>query len=1832
MRHIRRLAIIDRGEPVVRILAAVADLNRRGGHETITTIVVTDQSREHAWFARNADEVVRAQPQGDTGLSAGDLVAAVQLATADTVWIGDAPCLDRAELVELLAAAHCTVVGPAAQTIRDLADPGRLAELGQRAGLLPLPAEQPLDDCRRIEVDVLVDDAGTVWTMGLRETTVRVPTGSGADSGRTLLVAEQPAWRVPEPTAGAMSHAARRLMREAAYRGAGVVELALAPDGERFWLLGVDTVARVETALFEELTDADLVVERLLLAAGGSLAPEPPHITGHAVAVRLLVRDDSHGYAAEAGAVRMLALPVGSGVRLDTSIREGDRVDGRIDALVATIAAWGRDRAEALDRAAAALQRTTVVVEHGSTNRTELIALVARLSDSSEPLTLGWHDEAGRRGELQPPADPLALVAAAVEAYESDSTLVNAAFFATAARGRPVHPEAVGTRVHLSYRGHDYRMRVDRTGPRTYRVRGTAVVEVDVDRLGAYERRLVCRGRQHRLVATEQGADIRLELDGVTHVVVREDGAVVRAGSPALVSDLLVRVGQQVTVGQPVAVLESMKMVTTLTAPFHGTVTSLAVSPNTQVERGAALLRIKATALDSHPPAEPVSPGSPRAADPGPVGPVGPVGSVGPDQAVDLATVAVDDDAISGKDSTWVHQRLGDYLLGYDLDPESFKALLRRQAQCAADAPADDADLLSAEDRLLDLFADLGALYRPRTESEAAVGELGATNTQEFFLAYLQWLDPVQAGLPERYRCRLERAFARYGVTGLTRSPALEAAAVWMFRSFERVPVIAPAIVAILSRRLSHHEQLSPLASTETRERLRRLGAAAEGRQQTIADLARDLDFHLFEEPSMLAAAGEAQTRTAEHLQSLRTAPQGPDRAKQIEALVAAAHPLRGQLLAAWRSPGDGPQVDAAGAAYRAAVLEIYIRRFYRIRQLHHVGTTTAGDFLVGHADYQHEGLPVHLVVGYAALHELPRLAQGLAAHLAGVPAERECVLDLALWREGPRTRTSALSAELLDALGLCDFGRPLHRLDFTVTSLGDPDAQGQSTQHLTFRQNAYASDSAATNFVEEILYRNLHPMLAKRLDIWRLSNFELTRLASPEDVYLFLGVAHDNPKDKRLFALTEVRDLVSVRDEQTGTETYPRLGRVGLQALAAMRTALSQYPPRERPTANRLVLWVRPTWEIPQSQWPALAGRYLPLARGAGLEKLVLHVRTPDEQQPEKLVNKVLTVDGIGRTGTTIRFGDPGPNPVRPLTRYAQKVLTAERFDAPYPYEIVHMLTPGPDEPSPFPRGHFQELELDPDGLNLVPTDRPPAGNSAHLVVGLLTNYTDLVPEGMTRVAMLSDPTQGLGNLAEPECRRINAALKLAAERGLPVEWYAVSSGALIAMDSGTENMDFISLTLRRIIEFTQGGGEINIIVTGINVGGQPYWNAESTMLMHTRGILVMTPNSAMVLTGKQALDFSGAVSADDNFGIGGYDRVMGLNGQGQYWAPSFQDACRLLLHHYDFTYVVPGERFPRRRATSDPHDRDVRQSPHEQVPGTRFTSVAEVFDRKTNPDRKQPFDMRSVMRSVADTDCEPLERWQHWQDGENSIVWDVTVGGIPVCMLGLSSRALPRKGFVPADGPSAWTSGTLFPQASRKTARAINATSGNRPLVVMANLSGFDGSPESMRKWQLEYGAEIGRAITNFKGPIVFVVVSRYHGGAFVVFSKQLNEGMEIAAIEGAFASVIGGAPAAATVFARDVKIRTDKDPRVVAARTAVAEAKGGDIGRLRAQLATITAAVRSEKLGEVADEFDSIHTIERAQRMGSVDRIIQAEQLRPYVIDALERGMAKFAPTSG
>jgi len=259
----------------------------------------------------------------------------------------------------------------------------------------------------------------------------------------------------------------------------------------------------------------------------------------------------------------------------------------------------------------------------------------------------------------------------------------------------------------------------------------------------------------------------------------------------------------------------------------------------------------------------------------------------------------------------------------------------------------------------------------------------------------------------------------------------------------------------------------------------------------------------------------------------------------------------------------------------------------------------------------------------------------------------------------------------------------------------------------------------------------------------------------------------------------------------------------------------------------------------------------------------------------------------------------------------------------------------------------------------------------------------------------------------------------------------------------------------------------------------------------------------------------------------------------------------------------------------------------------------------------------MRSLMQALIDHDAGHLERWRPMQGAETAIVWDTRLGGRPVCLIGIESRNVRREGYHPSDGPSSWSGGTLFPLSSKKVARALNAASGVRPAVILANLSGFDGSPESMRKLQLEYGAEIARAVVNFEGPLLFMVVSRYHGGAYVVFSRALNDSLRASALEGSFASVIGGAPAASVVFTREVRARASADERVVAMRRSNGARIGADA---RAEFERGWQEVLLEKQAELASEFDAIHSVERAREVGSLEGIVAPGDLRETLIRQL------------
>src|SRR6185436_3684196 len=524
-------------------------------------------------------------------------------------------------------------------------------------------------------------------------------------------------------------------------------------------------------------------------------------------------------------------------------------------------------------------------------------------------------------------------------------------------------------------------------------------------------------------------------------------------------------------------------------------------------------------------------------------------------------------------------------------------------------------------------------------------------------------------------------------------------------------------------------------------------------------------------------------------------------------------------------------------------------------------------------------------------------------------------------------------------------------------------------------------------------------------------------RLPAPEGVWLFKGVAHTNPRDERLFAVAEVRDLTPVRDEHGWVIHLPQLEHRLMEALAGIRRFQSRRPAGERLQWNRVLLFLWPPVELRPEELNGLVHRLAPLTEGLGLEKVAVRGRMVDPQTGA-LNDRVLEISNPGEAGMVLRFRPPKEAPLKPLREYAQKIVELKRRGIVYAYEIVRLLAP-PEPQEEIPAGEFVEHDLDnrPDqeGEHLVPVDRPLGRNTAGIVAGVIRSFTERHPEGMERVILLGDASRGMGALAEPECRRILAALDLAAEKRVPLEWLALSAGAKIAMDSGTENMDWISRVLRRIVERTHEGLEINVVVHGINAGAQPYWNAEATMLMHTRGILIMTPEGSMVLTGKQALDYSGGVSAEDNLGIGGYERIMGPNGQAQYFARDLGEACQILIRHYEHTWTASGERFPRPAATRDPRERDVRDFPH----GGAFRTVGEVLSEDINPGRKQPFEIRRVMQAVIDQDHKPQERWYGMRDAEMAVVWDAHLGGWPVSLLGFESKPLPRLGWVPVYGP---------------------------------------------------------------------------------------------------------------------------------------------------------------------------------------------------------------------
>src|SRR5271166_6095834 len=1851
-REFQRVVIVNRGEAAIRFIHAAREFNREHGTSICTIALYTEPDR-HAMFVREADEAVSLgavriidpttnQPKS-TYVDFTSLKSAMESARADAAWVGWGFVAESPDFADLCREMGIVFIGPDSDAMRRLGDKissKRLAEQAQvpvalwsngpvetiddamrHAERLGYPLlikatsgggghglrrvnsanqlarafegarteafkafgdatvfmEQLVQGARHVEVQVIADDFGTTWAVGVRDCTIqRHHQKILEEAPSPVLTAEQDL---------ALRQAAVRLSQASGYRNAGTVEFLYEAASQRFLFMEMNTRLQVEHPVTECTTGVDLVKLQIQVARGERLEGEPPCTYGHAIEVRLNAEDPENGFAPAPGMIERFRLPCGPGVRIDTGVAVGDAVPADFDSMIAKIITYGQTRKEALARMQRALRESVVVIKGGASNKAFLLELLNCPEVLQATADIGWLDRrSADGGHLSARYADVALVQAAIESYAADLAMEKIQFYASAVRGRPQVRREVGRTVQLLHRRHPYSLKLCCVDLHRYRVEvDGASIDVQIHSLGQFEFWLTAFGRRFHVVSSVQGLTYRIEVNGVSHSIDRDDGGVVHAPAPAVVVSIAVKPGDTVSVGDTLAVLEAMKMEMSVLAPFSGKVRSVLAIPHVQVDTGAPLLQIEPAGDDS---------------------------AVTTTGRVDFGasrTTGTSDELIQSRWSKNLRD-LRQLVLGFDVDPAQVVRGLS-DSRPSPELVADLQQIAEREDEILGIFVDICSLFQRQPEMDDLNG--GEERSAEAYLfSYLHLLETRGKGLPVAFVDALRRAMVHYGIRTLERSPELEECLLWLCKSHHRVDVQVAPIVGLLEMHLQRVEASAPRTDEAFRKLLGRLIHATRGLFPAISDLAREVRYRCFEQPVFERARNEIYAQAEEHLAHLAANPSPVNLRQRVGALVECPQPLASLFSGRYA---------AAPPALRELMLEIVTSRYYRGQTLSKFRSVPMEGRSCVTAEYSDTGKRIHVFSTNTDYLGLSDAARALFPCIQAVPAEHDVVLDFYAWNPEFLSDPELMQKEICSTLNQVGFPRMIHRI---VVAIGGPGrGHGMAgMQHFTYRPTA-------NRYEEEFLVRGVHPMMAERLHLWRVGNFNVERLPSSEDVYLLYAVAKDNPKDERLFAVAEIRDLTPVRDKQGRIAQLPHLERMFAEAVTGMRMFQSRRSPNRRLHWNRILLYVWPTVNFSRDEFDQIVRKLAPSTDGLGLEQVVVRARIPQPETGEvrDMIVRISSPGGAGQI-MTIRPASK-LQPLKPLDDYTQKVVRMRQRGMIYPYEIVKMLTPVPEGiASQFPPGDFVEYDLDADS-RLVPVDRPYGKNKSNIIVGVIRNFTSKFPEGMTRVVLMGDPSRDLGAIAEPECRLIIAGLDLAQAKGIPLEWFTLSAGAKISMDSGVENMDWIARVLRRLIEFTQAGCEVNLVVNGINVGAQPYWNAEATMLMHTRGILVMTPKAAMVLTGKRALEYSGSVSAEDNEGIGGYDRIMGPNGQAQYWARNIDEACHILLRHYEHTYVAPGERFPRRDATIDPIDRDVQLYPHTHAGDDGFARVGEIFSNETNPGRKKSFDIRKVMRAVMDQDHLPLERWSGMRAAETGVVWDAHLGGYPVCLIGIESRPVPRLGFVPADGPDQWTAGTLFPLSSKKVARAVNAASNNRPVVVLANLSGFDGSPESLRKLQLEYGAEIGRAVVNFKGPIVFCVISRYHGGAYVVFSRVLNENLEVAALEGSYASVIGGAPAAAVVFAREVETRARKDARLQALDQAIAGTADSKLkGKLRSERNELFKVVHSEKLGEVADEFDHVHSVQRALEVGALHHILPPANLRPYLIHAVERGMAK------
>ena len=461
---------------------------------------------------------------------------------------------------------------------------------------------------RHIEVQVLADQHGEVIHLGERECSLQ--------RRHQKIIEEAPSALLDPATRERIGRSAVQIARSVGYVGAGTVEFIVSADRpDEFFFLEMNTRLQVEHPVTEMITGLDLVAEQLRVAAGEPLALAQPDVrlTGHAVEARLYAEDPAAGFLPTGGTVLALREPAGAHVRVDSGIEAGSEVGSWYDPMLAKLIAWGPDRPTAILRLQQALAGTAVLGV-----RTNLEFLGALLADPDV--------RAGRLDtELVDRELPRLLAGHPEQERVPDQVLAVHGLVGLLAR-QPDRDRVGGAgdpwSVPSGWRVGEHRplvLRAERDGPgdvvevRVWGPPAAARVQVGTGPVGSASIRWDETGRTElggRIVSGEvvvavDGVSRRwvaavgpdrtwLSRDGRTWVVeaaairlrapAESDGAAeVRSPMPGVVLAVEVAEGDEVQAGQPLIVVEAMKMEHSVTAARAGRVRELLVRVGDQV-------------------------------------------------------------------------------------------------------------------------------------------------------------------------------------------------------------------------------------------------------------------------------------------------------------------------------------------------------------------------------------------------------------------------------------------------------------------------------------------------------------------------------------------------------------------------------------------------------------------------------------------------------------------------------------------------------------------------------------------------------------------------------------------------------------------------------------------------------------------------------------------------------------------------------------------------------------------------------------------------------------------------------------------------------------------------------------------------------------------------------------------------------------------------------------------------------------------------------------------------------------------------------------------------